>query len=239
MNSDAVLAGAATLAVTLAVAMAIGPRLRRPLVTVRRVAPAPLVRWPRWAAAAFGGALVFAAAGATALLVVAAVAVTTRWWRLRRTRLQRAKAIGDAYPDAIDLVVLAIRAGLLPPAALEAAGEHVPAVVRPAFAEVGRRSAGGERFADALTALTDALGDTARPMVDSLAAAERYGLPLAPVLERLAGEARADRRRTAEAVARQLPVRLAAPLVVCTLPSFVLLAIVPLLVGAFSSWHVP
>jgi hypothetical protein len=30
-------------------------------------------------------------------------------------------------------------------------------------------------------------------------------------------------------------VRLAAPMVVCTLPSFVLLAIAPLLIGAFSS----
>jgi hypothetical protein len=34
-----------------------------------------------------------------------------------------------------------------------------------------------------------------------------------------------------------LPVRLAMPLVLCTLPSFVLLAIVPLLVGALSSLH--
>ena len=64
-------------------------------------------------------------------------------------------------------------------------------------------------------------------------------MPIAPVLERLAEEARSERRRAADAAARQLPVRLAAPLVVCTLPAFVLLAIVPLLIGAFSSWHVP
>ena len=68
-----------------------------------------------------------------------------------------------------------------------------------------------------------------------LGAADRYGLPLAPALDRLAAEARLARRQQAEAAARELPVRLAAPLVLCTLPSFVLLASVPLLIGTVSS----
>ena len=95
----------------------------------------------------------------------------------------------------------------------------------------------GERFADALGQLQARLGSVAQPLVDSLSAADRYGLPLAPVLERLAVEARQQRRRDAEAAARELPVRLAMPLVLCTLPSFVLLAIIPLLFGALSSLH--
>ena len=53
------------------------------------------------------------------------------------------------------------------------------------------------------------LGPVAQPLVDSLSAADRYGLPLAPVLERLALEARQQRRRDSDATARQLPVRLA------------------------------
>ena len=81
------------------------------------------------------------------------------------------------------------------------------------------------------------LGPVAQPLIDSLSAADRYGLPLAPVLERLSFEARQQRRRDIEASARELPVRLAMPLVLCTLPSFVLLAIVPLLLGALSSLH--
>ena len=51
----------------------------------------------------------------------------------------------------------------------------------------------------------------------------------------MADEARQHRRRGAEAAARELPVRLSFPLVLCTLPAFVLVAIVPLLVGALSS----
>ncbi|HEY7627328.1 MAG TPA: type II secretion system F family protein, partial [Ilumatobacteraceae bacterium] len=109
------------------------------------------------------------------------------------------------------------------------------ASLRDAFAAVGESMMRGTRFADALTELGARLGPIAQPLVDSLSAADRYGLPLAPLLERLAFEARQQRRRDTEAAARELPVRLAAPLVVCTLPSFVLLGIVPLLLGALSS----
>jgi hypothetical protein len=60
-------------------------------------------------------------------------------------------------------------------------------------------------------------------------------LPLTPVLDRLTDEANAGRRRAGEAAARRLPVRLSFPLVVCTLPSFVLLAIAPAVLGALST----
>ena len=58
---------------------------------------------------------------------------------------------------------------------------------------------------------------------------------LAPALEQLSAEARRSRRRRDEADARRLPVRLSFPLVVCTLPSFVLLAIAPAVLAALSS----
>jgi tight adherence protein C len=55
---------------------------------------------------------------------------------------------------------------------------------------------------------------------------------LAPGLERLSLELRLDRRRRAEIEARRVPVRLLAPLVVCVLPAFALLTVVPLLVAS-------
>jgi len=64
-----------------------------------------------------------------------------------------------------------------------------------AFATVVRRVAHGQRLADALDALPERLGDPVRPMVRTLAGAERYGSPLAPALEVLGHEARRDRRR--------------------------------------------
>jgi pilus assembly protein TadC len=62
-------------------------------------------------------------------------------------------------------------------------------------------------------------------------------LPLAPTLARLAADARHDRRRQAEAAARALPVRLSFPLVLCLLPAFVLLGIVPAMAPALQGLH--
>jgi tight adherence protein C len=55
------------------------------------------------------------------------------------------------------------------------------------------------------------------------------------VLDQLTIEIRAARRRLDQAAARKLPVRLSFPLVTCTLPSFVLLAIAPAVIAALSS----
>jgi len=154
----------------------------------------------------------------------------------RRTRRRLvARNAQRSLPDAIDLFVLAVRAGHLPTAAVDVVLPHLASSLQPAFAEVSNAVRNGTRFADALRLLPLRLGPHAAPLADSLIAADRYGLPLGPVLDRLADEARQYRRRLVDASARQLPVRLSLPLVLCTLPSFVLLAIVPLLLAAFSS----
>jgi tight adherence protein C len=56
---------------------------------------------------------------------------------------------------------------------------------------------------------------------------ERLGVPVGPVLARLAEEDRTALRRAAEAHARRIPVRLLFPLVFLVLPAFVLLTVVP------------
>jgi tight adherence protein C len=219
----------------------------RPTIAVRTVAVAPAVRGQparRSSAVVVSASFVALALLAAVTIVAGPVAaaaalvgvVFVRRWRAVRAVASRQRRIDATYPDAIDLVVLAVRAGFLPAAAVAVTMPHMPPDVRPAFEMVTARVANGERFADALAAL-DALGPLARPLIDSFAAADRYGLALAPVLERLSSDARQQRRRAVDAAARQLPVRLSLPLVLCTLPSFVLLAIVPLLLGAFSSLH--
>ncbi len=165
------------------------------------------------------------------------VGLWRHWMGLRRAA-QMTHSTVAAFPNALDLLVLSIRAGYLPAQAVVEIVPFLPTPLHPAFVAVGQAMHRGERFADALDQLPARLGPVAQPLVDSLSAADRYGLPLAPVLERLSFEARQQRRRDAEAAARELPVRLAMPLVLCTLPSFVLLAIVPLLLGALSSLHI-
>lgn len=152
-------------------------------------------------------------------------------WARRRERALIARAL----PDTIELTIIAIRAGLAPSAALRCAAPHAAPPIAAALGELDHRLQRGQRFADAVGALPELLGPIAAPLADDLATTDRYGLPLEPVLDRLAVTVRTDRRRLAEQAARTLPVRLSFPLVVCTLPSFVLLAVVPALLGAIAT----
>jgi len=153
---------------------------------------------------------------------------------IRDARRQRA-AIERALPDAMDLLVLSVRAGLTPfQAVCDLATSDVRAI-GDAFGEVVRRTERGQPFADALGALPELLGIQAGGLADVIATSDRHGLPLGPVLDQLTAEVRATRRRLDQADARKLPVRLSFPLVVCTLPSFVLLAIAPAVIAALSS----
>lgn len=155
--------------------------------------------------------------------------------RLGWIRRNQRNAATNGLPDFIELAIVGIRAGLAPAVAVTVAARQAPPAIRPAVDEVVHRLERGARLADALTALPDVLGASANSFSDALGAADRYGLALEPVLDRLANDARDQRRREAERHARTLPVRLSFPLVLCTLPSFVLLAIAPALLGAIST----
>ena len=165
------------------------------------------------------------------------IAAAAAWRRLRPLRAARRRRhrIEADLPDTIDLFVLAVRSGLTPRLAVEQLSMRAPRSVRSAFAAVVDRLHRGAPFADALTALDDLLGTPAVALSGLVASADRHGLPLGPILDQLSAESRSSRRRLAEAAARALPVKLSFPLVICTLPSFVLLAIVPAVLAALSS----
>lgn len=150
------------------------------------------------------------------------------------TQRHHRRRIAARLPDAVELLVMAVQSGSPPSRAVHDVAALVDESVRPGFDAVVHRLERGRRLADAITALPEMLGPAAAPVADAITAADRYGTPLGPVLDGLASDARDDRRRHAEARARRLPVRLSFPLVVCTLPSFVLLAIVPALLGALA-----
>jgi len=171
---------------------------------------------------------------------VPALAVGALWWlrpvwvARRAERFERAQVV-VLLPDVVDLLHVAIRAGLTAPLALGVVAPLIEGRLGVGLRSVERRVALGERFADALDGLGEHAGEATRSLVAALQSAERYGTPLAPALGQVATEARARRRRHAEVAARQLPVRLLFPLVLCTLPAFALLTVVPLLVGSLPS----
>jgi pilus assembly protein TadC len=151
--------------------------------------------------------------------------------------MRRRRTVGSV-PELIEHLALAVAAG-------DSVGQAVRRVAQsppPGWDDLAHDTwtglERGQRLSDVLMRWRQAGGWDIADVVDVLLAADRDGGPVAPVLDQLAAEARAQRRREAAAQARQLPVRLAAPLVLCTLPSFVLLGVVPLVAGALASLDV-
>jgi len=211
---------------------ALGTGLRRLLARVAGRPPTP----PDPATDVWIGA---AAVLALALLVVAPVlaplpvaggAIGPRLVRRRTAEAER-RAWADALPDAVDLLALGLGSGLAVAPALALAAPRTPPPLGPALARAHERIAHGAPLPDALEQVA-VWGPASRPLIALLVAAHRDGAPVVDPLTRLAGDLRADRRRAVEARARQVPVRLLFPLVLCSLPAFVLLAIVPPVVAA-------
>ena len=61
--------------------------------------------------------------------------------------------------------------------------------------------------------------------------ADRDGLPIVDTIHRLSSEMRSRRRHASEVQLRQLPTKLAMPVVFCILPSFVFLSVLPLVIS--------
>lgn len=181
------------------------------------------------------GTVAIISLGPFTVVVAIGIAAVVSVRQRRRTARARREAIEAAMPDAVELLVLCIHAGCSPTQAILEVAARAPTALRPVFAAVELQLHRGRSLADALTSLADAGGSIGREVAAAIATADREGQPLAPVLDRLTADARAVRRRLGEASARQLPVRLSFPLVVCTLPSFVLLAIAPAVLGALST----
>jgi tight adherence protein C len=166
----------------------------------------------------------------------AVVAVTASRARAGRAARRRAHALADDLPEAAELLAIAAAAGCNVRLALDAVrrARDGPAVgvIAAVLADV---DVGGRRLADALGRAPAVHGEAVRPLAALLADAERYGTPLGPALERLADDLRHRRRRRAEERARQLPVRLLLPLVLCILPAFALLTVAPLLASGLQA----
>ncbi|WP_134773779.1 type II secretion system F family protein [Ornithinimicrobium flavum] len=119
--------------------------------------------------------------------------------RRRRTRLR------DVWPDVVDHVSSAVRAGLALPEALVQLGDRGPAELRPAFQEFAHDYRATGRFSESLDLLKERLSD---PVADRLVEALRIardvgGTDLGRVLRTLSGFLRDDARARAELEARQ------------------------------------
>jgi len=166
-------------------------------------------------------------------VVLVGVLVTLGWWT-RPSRGRRADGRprveapdGVALFEMVGVLRLASAAGISPRAGLAIAVDAMPAHVAQPEREALEA---GMAAADVLEALARRSGGSG---LDAVALSMRYGLPLDPTLERVETDLLAALRRRSEVRVRQLPVKLLFPLVLCVLPAFALLAVVPVVVAAF------
>ena len=106
--------------------------------------------------------------------------------------------------------------------------------VSPLGSSVADLISAGAPLEEALLPLANLHPITGKNLGHTIVEAERDGLPILDTVTRLATDHRNERRRQIDTRIRQLPTRLSIPLVLCVLPSFLLLSVAPLVLASLS-----
>jgi tight adherence protein B len=159
--------------------------------------------------AALGMAVLAVAVVATGVVAIGgcfavmASAAPVLWVRARARR--RRASLRDVWPDAVDNLGSAVRAGLSLPEALGQLSVRGPEELRPAFAAFARDYRASGRFGDCLDALKERLADPVGDrIVESLRVAREVGgTDLGRLLRTLSAFLRQDVHTRSELEARQ------------------------------------
>jgi tight adherence protein B len=152
------------------------------------------------------GVIVLALTSTLAVAVAfAAFALCAPVMVLRRMRRRRRVVLRELWPEAVDNLASAVRAGMSLPEGLSALALRGPAPLRPAFARFSAAYRATGRFAECLDALRDDLAD---PVGDRVCetmrvAREVGGSDLGTVLRTLSELLRSDARTRSELETRQ------------------------------------
>jgi tight adherence protein C len=164
---------------------------------------------------------------------VAGLYLPSIWLRHRITNRQQ--AISEGFPDALDMMVVCVEAGLGLDAAFNRVGAELtrshPALATQ-FALVSLELRAGKSRADALRNLADRIGlDEVNSFVTLLIQSDNLGTSIGQALSVHADEMRHKRMMRAEEKAHKLPVKLTIPLVVFILPCMVTVILLPGIIG--------
>ena len=153
---------------------------------------------------------------------------------LDRMIRQRQERIRRSVPDALDLMVVCVEAGI----SLDAAILRVAREVRLAHADlahelsvVNRKTNAGIPRDAALRGLWQRTGvEEIRTLVSSMIQSEKWGTSIATVLRVSAETLRRKRRQAAEKKAKQAPLKMTLPLVLFILPALFIVIMGPAIV---------
>ena len=163
------------------------------------------------------------------IAALAGLYLPSLWVRARASRRQR--EIINGFPDALDLMLVCVEAGL----GLEAAFSRVGLEMtrsHPLLAEqlgtVVLELRAGRSQEDALRRMSDRAGaDEIRAFATLLIQSHKLGSSVAQTLRTYAAEMRERRKMRAEERAHRLPVLLSVPLVMCMLPVMIGVLMLP------------
>ena len=150
---------------------------------------------------------------------------------IRRRANQRLKEVINGFPDALDLMLVCVEAGLGLEAAFSRVGMEMtrshPRLAEQ-FGAVVLELRAGRSHDDALRRMADRAGaDEIRAFATLLIQSTKLGSSIAQTLRVYAAEMRERRRMRAEEKAHRLPVMLSMPLVLCMLPVMVGVLMLP------------
>lgn len=137
----------------------------------------------------------------------------------------------EGFPDALDMLVVCVEAGLGLDAAIQRVGDEI-AVAHPDLASelklVSLELRAGKGRSEALRALGDRVDlDDVRALASLLIQAEHFGTSVAAALREYASELRIQRIQRARAKAAKLPVKLIFPIMFCIFPALFLVILGP------------
>ncbi len=205
----------------------IGGRIQRRISVLAELAPLTV------GATATACVLLVVVSPPAAIAIGLGTVITARWRALAVARAER-RQLAEQMPQALDLLRLCVEAGLSPRSAMGRLARHVPEPLGVWCRQVSTRADRGMPLAEALLAAT-APGHPMELTARTLASAEHSGVAIGGALEHLARQSRAAARRASLERVHRLPVQMLIPLVCCTLPAFLAVAVVPLVISQLRS----
>ena len=172
----------------------------------------------------WGAGLIFGVMGAIVGYILPSMVVD-------RKMKQRQKEIENGLPDALDLLIVSIEAGLAIDQAIVKCAEELT-IAYPALAEELRFvnvecRAGKPRLEAFKNFASRTKVDDVRALVAMLVQTDRFGTSVAQALRTHAEVSRTKRRQRAEERAAKIGVKLVFPLVFCLFPAFYVVTLGP------------
>lgn len=149
-------------------------------------------------------------------------------------RDQRHAAIQADAADTIDQLTICVEAGLGFDAALARVATATEGPLNDELRHTISDIQAGVPRAQALRALSDrAQVIEIRQLVTALLQAQKHGVPMAETLRIQSTEMRLKRKQRTEEKAAKLTVKMLFPIIVCFMPVFIIIAVVPALISVF------